>query len=87
MSALMRSYKVLIPIFFCAHAPYGSTPEKLKSSAYGNEEDIKTMLEYFQTSTKPIFKDDKETSYIRFGSMSCNDRAVGIRRGQLAVEG
>ncbi|KAF9817090.1 hypothetical protein IEO21_03672 [Rhodonia placenta] len=61
--------------------------EKLKSSAYGNEEDIKTMLEYFQTSTKPIFKDDKETSYIRFGSMSCNDRAVGIRRGQLAVEG
>ncbi|OSX61856.1 hypothetical protein POSPLADRAFT_1145484 [Postia placenta MAD-698-R-SB12] len=60
---------------------------KLKDSAYGNEEDIRTMLECFEKSTKPIFKDASETSYIRFGSMSCNDPAVGIRRGQLVLAG
>ncbi|KAL1941016.1 hypothetical protein VTO73DRAFT_7652 [Trametes versicolor] len=61
--------------------------EKLKDSAYGNEEDIKAMLDYFDKSTKPIFKDATEQSYIKFGSMRCNDPGVNIRRGQLLLSG
>ncbi|KAI0773051.1 hypothetical protein BD413DRAFT_656213 [Trametes elegans] len=61
--------------------------ERLKNSAYGNEEDIKAMLDYFDKSTKPIFKDSREPSYIKFGSMSCNDAKVKIRRGQLMLTG
>lgn len=45
------------------------------------------MLEYFDKSTKPIFKDATEQSYIKFGSMSCNDPKVKIRRGQLLLSG
>ncbi|KAH9847715.1 hypothetical protein C2E23DRAFT_484151 [Lenzites betulinus] len=61
--------------------------ERLKDSAYGNEEDIKAMLDYFDKSTKPVFKDPTEQSYIKFGSMSCNDPKVKIRRGQLLLTG
>ncbi|OJT02592.1 Heat shock 70 kDa protein 12B [Trametes pubescens] len=61
--------------------------EKLKDSKYGNEEDIKAMLDYFDKSTKPIFKDATEQSYIKFGSMGCNDPKVKIRRGQLLLSG
>ena len=61
--------------------------ERLKYSAYGNDEDIKSMIDYFDKSTKPVFKDDKESSYIKFGSMSCNDPQVKIRRGQLMLSG
>ena len=61
--------------------------ELLKESAYGNEDDIRSMLEYFDKSTKPVFKDEKESSYIKFGSMGCNDPKVKIRRGQLMLTG
>ncbi|KAH9946441.1 hypothetical protein B0H21DRAFT_693711 [Amylocystis lapponica] len=61
--------------------------EKLRDSAYGNDEDIKTMIDYFEHSAKPIFKDAGEPSYIKMGSMKCNDPAVNIRRGQLLLSG
>ncbi|KAI0941758.1 hypothetical protein AcW1_003559 [Taiwanofungus camphoratus] len=61
--------------------------DRLRKSAYGNDEDVKTMLDYFEKSTKPIFKDANEPCYIKFGSMSCNDPAVKIRRGQLILSG
>ncbi|KAI0668092.1 hypothetical protein C8Q78DRAFT_275391 [Trametes maxima] len=61
--------------------------EHLKESAYGNEEDIKAMLDYFDKSTKLIFKDGNEKSYVKFGSMGCNDPRVKIRRGQLMLSG
>ena len=61
--------------------------ELLKDSRYGNDDDVKTMLEYFDKSTKPIFRDEKESSYIKFGSMGCNDAKVKIRRGQLMLSG
>ncbi|KAI0824355.1 hypothetical protein BC628DRAFT_1322727 [Trametes gibbosa] len=61
--------------------------ERLKDSAYGNEEDIKAMLEYFDKSTKPVFRDPTEQSYIKFGSMGCNDPKAKIRRGQLLLTG
>ncbi|KAI0750425.1 hypothetical protein C8Q74DRAFT_1374012 [Fomes fomentarius] len=61
--------------------------ERLHESAYGNDEDIKTMLDHFDKSTKPVFKDEKEPSYIKFGAMGCNDPKVKIRRGQLQLAG
>ncbi|KAH9940117.1 uncharacterized protein BXZ73DRAFT_99114 [Epithele typhae] len=61
--------------------------ELLKESAFGNDEDIKSMLDYFDKATKPVFKDEKESSYIKFGSMGCNDPKVKIRRGQLMLTG
>ena len=45
------------------------------------------MLDYFEKSTKPIFKDDSELAYIKFGSMGCNDLNVNIRRGRLGLTG
>ncbi|KAH9850843.1 hypothetical protein C2E23DRAFT_869587 [Lenzites betulinus] len=61
--------------------------EHLRDSAYGNDEDIISMLEHFDKSTKPVFKDATEPSYIKFGSMRCNDPKVNIRRGQLTLSG
>lgn len=46
-----------------------------------------SMLEHFDKSTKPVFKDATEPSYIKFGSMRCNDPKVNIRRGQLTLSG
>lgn len=45
------------------------------------------MLGYFEKATKPIFKDAKESAYIKFGSMGCNDPKAKIRRGQLLLNG
>ncbi|PIL34614.1 hypothetical protein GSI_03393 [Ganoderma sinense ZZ0214-1] len=59
----------------------------LASSAFANEEDIKSMLEHFDQNAKPVFKDEKEPSYIKFGGMKDNDPKVNIRRGQLTLSG
>lgn len=64
-----------------------SLTDKLAESQYGNDEDILSMMESFETSTKPTFRDERERSYIKFGSMRDNDRDFGIRRGQLSLEG
>ncbi|TBU27625.1 hypothetical protein BD311DRAFT_778837 [Dichomitus squalens] len=61
--------------------------ERLASSAYGNDKDINSVMCYFDNKTKPAFEDDKKPSYIKFGSMSCNDPKVNIRRGQLMLSG
>lgn len=61
--------------------------EKLRSSTFGNEEDIRAMVEHFDQSTKPTFKDPHERSYVKFGSMRDKDPAVGIRGGQLQLSG
>ena len=61
--------------------------ELLKTSPYGNEEDIKSMLDYFDQATKPVFKDEKDSCYTKFGSMGCNDPNVKIRRGTLTLSG
>ncbi|KAI0086044.1 hypothetical protein BDY19DRAFT_376420 [Irpex rosettiformis] len=60
---------------------------KLKNSKYGNDEDLKGMLDHFDKSAKPTFKDSAERSFIKFGSMRDKDPAVGIRNGQVVVEG
>lgn len=61
--------------------------DKLVKSRYGNVDDIKSMMESFDKNTKQIFKDSAEPSYIKFGSMGCNDPVAGIRRGQLVLSG
>ena len=61
--------------------------ERLKDSEYGSDEDIKLMIEGFNKSAKPVFKDEQESSYIRFGPIKCNDLKANIRRGQLTLSG
>ncbi|KAJ3489527.1 hypothetical protein NLI96_g2044 [Meripilus lineatus] len=59
--------------------------EKLKNSRY--RDDITTMLERFDKATKTTFKDSNEKAYIHFGSLRDRDIEVGIRSGQLILEG
>ena len=59
----------------------------LAASAFDNEEDLKLMVDSFDKCTKPVFKDEKEVSYIKFGTMKDNDTAVNIHHGQLALSG
>ncbi|KIP02816.1 hypothetical protein PHLGIDRAFT_122128 [Phlebiopsis gigantea 11061_1 CR5-6] len=60
---------------------------KLANSRYGNDEDLLTMMENFERSTKPTFKDPGDRSFIKFGSMRDKDPDVNIRSGQLTLEG
>lgn len=62
-----------------------SSIAKLENSDY--KADIPTMIERFEVSTKPAFKDNKEKTFIHFGSLCDNDPEVGIRRGQLILTG
>ena len=62
-------------------------PAKLRNSKYGNDEDLRTMLENFEKSTKPTFKDARDRSFVRFGSMRDKDLEFGIRAGQITIEG
>ena len=61
--------------------------DKLSTSQYGNPEDIQTMLDHFERSTKPTFKDTTERSFVKFGSIRDKDLQFGIRSGQLMLEG
>lgn len=61
--------------------------EKLHGSKFGNSHDIRSMVEHFEKSTKPTFKNPNEKSYVKFGSMRDKDPTVGIRGGQLQLEG
>ncbi|GJE91452.1 heat shock 70 kDa protein 12A [Phanerochaete sordida] len=60
---------------------------KLAKSRYGNSEDIMCMLESFEKTAKPTFRDDKDRSYIKFGSIRDNDPDFKIRSGQIVLEG
>ena len=60
---------------------------KLANSDYGNDDDLKVMMERFEKSTKPTFNDPSVRAFIRFGSIRDKDPAVGIRNGQLTIEG
>ncbi|KAI0785955.1 hypothetical protein C8Q75DRAFT_794294 [Abortiporus biennis] len=60
---------------------------KLRDSRYGNEEDMASMLENFDRSTKITFRYPSDRSYIKFGSTKDKDLSVGIRSGQLVVDG
>ncbi|KAH9940127.1 uncharacterized protein BXZ73DRAFT_99125 [Epithele typhae] len=59
----------------------------LKNSPYGEDDYIKLMLESFEMSTKRVFKDENQSSYVKFGTPFCSDPQVKIRRGQLTLTG
>ncbi|KAH9940120.1 uncharacterized protein BXZ73DRAFT_43304 [Epithele typhae] len=59
--------------------------EILQDSAFGDNKYIKSMLDYFNKAKKAVFKDEEKPTYIKFGSMGCNDAKVNIRRGQLML--
>ncbi|KZT05488.1 uncharacterized protein LAESUDRAFT_727132 [Laetiporus sulphureus 93-53] len=61
--------------------------DKLRSSHFGNDEDIQTMLECFENSAKPTFRDPTKASYIRFGSVRDTDEQCDIKRGTLSLSG
>lgn len=45
------------------------------------------MLESFEKIGKPTFRDERDRTYIRFGSMRDDDLDAGIRGGQLILDG
>lgn len=60
--------------------------KRLQASSYGNDTDIKAMMNSFERQTKPTFKESSQRSYVKFGSMRDKDPSVEIRCGQLALE-
>ncbi|KAI0086059.1 hypothetical protein BDY19DRAFT_895433 [Irpex rosettiformis] len=61
--------------------------DKLKGSKYCDAGEINDMMEGFEKSVKPIFKDASKPLYIKFGGRRDNDAKLGIRSGQLTLEG
>ncbi|KAI0690376.1 hypothetical protein BC835DRAFT_1417868 [Cytidiella melzeri] len=61
--------------------------EKLHGSKYSHELDVKAMLDHFEKSVKPTFKDPLMRSWIKFGTMRDQDPPYRIKNGQLALEG
>jgi hypothetical protein len=45
------------------------------------------MLDSFEKTAKPSFKDPLEKSFIKFGSMRDRDPDFGIKGGQLSLDG
>ena len=62
-------------------------PGKLEHSRFGNDKDLALMMENFEKSTKPTFKDDTDRLFVKFGGMRDRDPAVDIRSGQLILHG
>jgi hypothetical protein len=50
-------------------------------------EDIPFMVEKFDKTTKLAFRDPTDPQYIKFGRPSDKDASLGIRAGQLKLEG
>ncbi|KAI0734054.1 hypothetical protein C8Q72DRAFT_927570, partial [Fomitopsis betulina] len=59
----------------------------LKNTRFGNDECIDSMLQGFESSAKPTFRDVAKTSYIKFGSLKDTDDKFGIKRGVLSLAG
>jgi hypothetical protein len=61
--------------------------EKLQSSKFDTDDDIRNIIDKFDSSGKRVFADEGESLAIRFGSPRDNDAARGITRGQLKLKG
>jgi len=59
--------------------------EFLSESKFLNE--IDHIIECFETTTKPRFRNDQDPQYIKFGSTRDSDSNCGIRFGQLKLAG
>lgn len=44
-------------------------------------------MERFEKDVKPAFEDSSHRSYLKFGLRRDNDSAVGIKNGQMALDG
>ncbi|TFY59588.1 hypothetical protein EVJ58_g5687 [Rhodofomes roseus] len=60
---------------------------KLEDSRFTNREYIDAMLESFESSAKPTFRDTAKMSYIKVGGPRDTDDKHGIKRGVLALSG
>ncbi|TFY59589.1 hypothetical protein EVJ58_g5686 [Rhodofomes roseus] len=65
--------------------PWGT--EKLQGSRFETAEFVDKMLYYFETNTKPTFKDPSKTAYIKFGGNRDTDVKRGIARGAVSLTG
>ncbi|KAG2128061.1 hypothetical protein BD769DRAFT_1356651 [Suillus cothurnatus] len=61
--------------------------EKLKGSKYGTSDSIDHITKRFDETTKRLFRDKKDLQFVPFGSPLDKDFSVGIRGGQLKLEG
>jgi hypothetical protein len=59
----------------------------LKRSRFNNPEDLDNMTSEFDKKSKLRFRNPGEPSYIKFGGVRDKDLAVGIRSGQLKLDG
>ncbi|KAH8818665.1 hypothetical protein DL96DRAFT_1820093 [Flagelloscypha sp. PMI_526] len=59
--------------------------EKLQKSKFAD--DLDEIIRRFDSSTKIMFRNPKEPSFIRFGRPKDNEPAYGIRNGQLRLTG
>ncbi|KAH8800523.1 hypothetical protein DL96DRAFT_1824045 [Flagelloscypha sp. PMI_526] len=59
--------------------------EKLNKSKFAD--DLDEIIRRFDSSTKIMFRNPKEPSFIRFGRPKDNEAAYGIRNGQLRLSG
>jgi hypothetical protein len=86
-----RAKKFLTCAFFLA-SPLGvdyviGATAKLYQSNYGHAEDVDSMTDCFDKSAKLSFKDPRQISLIKFGSARDTDESVGIKFGQLKLQG
>ena len=50
-------------------------------------DDLDHIVECFDKTTKPRFRDSKDNQYIKIGSTRDNDEKHNIRLGQLKLQG
>lgn len=63
----------------------GLLPEFLSGSRF--HEDVPVMAEKFDKATKLAFRDPTDPQYIKFGNVRDRDPDLGIRAGQLRLDG
>ncbi|CAG7852396.1 SubName: Full=Uncharacterized protein {ECO:0000313/EMBL:CCA75659.1} [Serendipita indica DSM 11827] len=59
---------------------------KLANSRFGDEENIKAMIEAFELKTKRMFDGNTPTNVIKFGGNRDMDMSVGIIKGQISLK-
>ena len=50
-------------------------------------DDIEHIIQCFDNTTKPRFRDTNAVQFVKFGSARDNDAAANIRSGQLRLQG
>ena len=74
-------------VFSAAAVLHFLSSDKLRGSRFNNEEFIDAMIDSFEQSAKPTFRDVTKTSYIKFGGPRDMDEQHDIKRGVLTLSG